>query len=197
MKNNFVIFGCSGHARVVLENILSNGKSNFLGWIDNNEQKGTEVFGYPVIGNDDDIKRLYSNKKFSGIVGIGNIELRQNIVSYIVKQIPEFEFINSIHASAIISPSVHLGVGIAIMPGAIINSESKIGDHSIINTGAQVDHNCEIAEYVNISPAVVIGGNVKIGSFSRIGIGTVMSNNLVIPVETKIKSGTILTQSIN
>ncbi|MEQ8518026.1 MAG: NeuD/PglB/VioB family sugar acetyltransferase [Cytophagales bacterium] len=196
MDNNFVIFGCSGHARVVLENILSNGDGHFLGWIDNTVKNGTKVFGFPVIGNDEDLKSLYLNEKFSGIVGIGNIVLRQKVVRYIVKHIPDFEFINSIHSSAIISPSANLGDGIAIMPGAIINSESKIGNHSIINTGSQVDHNCEVAEYVNISPAVILGGNVKIGSSSNIGIGSLIINNLTIPNGTKIKAGTTLTRSI-
>ncbi|QNL20888.1 NeuD/PglB/VioB family sugar acetyltransferase [Hyphobacterium sp. CCMP332] len=195
MDKNFVIFGCSGHARVVLENIISNGDGHFLGWIDNTVKKGTKVFGFPVIGNDEDLKNLYSTEKFSGIVGIGNILSRQKVVRYIIKQIPEFEFINSIHSSAIISPSANLGDGIAIMPGAIINSESKIGNHSIINTGAQIDHNCEVSEYVNISPAVIIGGNVRVSSNCILGMGAIVINNSIIPENTKVKAGSIFHNS--
>lgn len=195
MKKSFVIFGCSGHARVLLENIQSREEYNFLGWIDPNLRRGSKIFNHPVLGSEEDLKSLYQEKEFSGIVGIGNISIRKKVVNAVLNQIPDFNFINAIHKSAIISPSVNLGKGIAIMPGVIINTESKIEDHSIVNTGSKIDHNCSIGGFVNISPSVCLGGNVNIGAESLIGIGSILSNNLSVPDRYKIKAGTILSKN--
>ncbi len=190
MKKKFVIFGSSGHAKVILENIMSREGYEFLGWIDPNEKAGKMIFGFPVLGSENDLISINKQQNFSGIIGIGNISLRKSVFEKITNQIPDFEFINAIHSSAIISPSAQLEKGIAIMPGAIVNAESKIGDHSIVNTGAQIDHECQIGRFVNISPSVIIGGNVRIECCAFIGMGALLINNSFVSENTQIKSGT-------
>jgi UDP-3-O-[3-hydroxymyristoyl] glucosamine N-acyltransferase len=63
----------------------------------------------------------------------------------------------------IIGKNVVIGIGVAIMAGAIINPYSQIGDFAIINTKTSVDHDCIIGKFSSLAPNVTLGGNVKIG----------------------------------
>jgi UDP-perosamine 4-acetyltransferase len=51
-----------------------------------------------------------------------------------------------------VSPSVRLGAGVAIMAGAVINAEGRIEDLAIINTGAVIDHDAWIGEAAHVAP---------------------------------------------
>ena len=46
---NVVIFGVSGHAKVIVDIIKNENKYNIIGFIDNNKPKGTKVNGFTVL----------------------------------------------------------------------------------------------------------------------------------------------------
>ena len=47
-----VIFGVSGHAKVILDIIESGDSYELLGFVDNDTPVGTSLLGYKVLGND-------------------------------------------------------------------------------------------------------------------------------------------------
>jgi sugar O-acyltransferase (sialic acid O-acetyltransferase NeuD family) len=100
-------------------------------------------------------------------------------------------FARLFHPSAVISPTVEIGVGSVVMAGAIIQAKVVIGRHCIVNTGAQLDHHTELADYVHIAPGAVLCGGVKVGEGAFIGAGAVIPQNEVIPPWEFIKAGSV------
>jgi sugar O-acyltransferase (sialic acid O-acetyltransferase NeuD family) len=152
-----ILYGASGHAKVIADILSANGIIL------------TELF--------DDNDQL---KKFSGInvvrphqtdeeliISIGNNEIRKKIV-----EANNFRYRVVVHPTAIVSPSAVIGEGTVVMQGAIIQAGAVIGKHCIINTGATIDHECEIGDYVHISPNSSLCGSVKVGEGTMIGAGT-------------------------
>src|SRR6202012_2446852 len=55
-----VVLGCSGHARVVVDILESQGQCHIVGLLDSLKPPGSEVLGYQVIGSDDGLPDLVS-----------------------------------------------------------------------------------------------------------------------------------------
>lgn len=71
-----------------------------------------------------------------------------------------FEPVSAIHARATISPSAHLGRGIALMAGTIMNSGVVVEEDVIVNTGAIVEHDCIIENHVHLATSSPLAGGV-------------------------------------
>ena len=50
--NNVVIFGISGHAKVIVDILSSHKNTKIIGFIDNSSDVGNEIFGFKVLGRD-------------------------------------------------------------------------------------------------------------------------------------------------
>jgi sugar O-acyltransferase (sialic acid O-acetyltransferase NeuD family) len=104
--------------------------------------------------------------------------------------------INAIHPSAIILPTVKLGIGIFVGAGAIINTDATIMDGALINTQAVVEHDTVVGEFANISPTVCLGGRTTIGDRAFIGSGSVVLARTSIGADSIIGMGAIVTKDI-
>jgi sugar O-acyltransferase (sialic acid O-acetyltransferase NeuD family) len=190
---NIVVFGCGGHAKVVIDILEKMEIYNIIGIIDSYVTAGTNVYGYEVLGDETKLAQLVVN---GGIVAIGDNFIRSKMVQKIKEASKNFNFISGIHPSAIVARGVELGEGTVVMPGATINSDSKIGDHCIINTKASVDHDCIIEDFVSLAPGVTLGGNVNIGQHSVISIGSSVTHSVKIAEHTIIGAGSTVLHDI-
>ncbi|WNB92471.1 acetyltransferase [Bacillus sp. NEB1478] len=191
---NIVVFGCGGHAKVIIDILEKSNEFNILGFIDHFVAEGTIVFGYEVLGDE---TTLQANSKIAGgIVAIGDNFVRSLMVEKIKEINPKFNFITAVHPTSIIARGVELGEGTAVMPGAIINSDSKIGEHCIINTKASIDHDCRIGDYVSLAPGVTLGGNVAIGQHSAVSLGSSIIHSVKIGQHTIIGAGSTVLKDI-
>jgi len=55
---NIVLFGGGLHANVCIDIFLKEGKYNIVGIIDSKAEVGSEMFGYPVLGRQENIIEL-------------------------------------------------------------------------------------------------------------------------------------------
>lgn len=176
------LYGASGHAKVIIDILSSQGiKINAL--IDDN-QNIKELLGYRVI----------HKLPLSGdmIISIGDNNIRKKIS----KKIGEYNFVIAVHPTAIISQNCVLGEGTVIMHGAIIQSSSIIGRHCIVNTGASIDHDCNIGDYVHVSPQATLCGNVTVGEGTWIGAGTTIIPGIKIGKWCVIGAGSVVINDI-
>ena len=60
---NIVIYGASGHAKMIVDIILKNNDYNLIGFIDSYKPVNSAVYGYKIIGNLDSLSVLI--KKFN------------------------------------------------------------------------------------------------------------------------------------
>lgn len=185
--NAILVYGAGGTGKEVIDYLKETHAYEILGLIDRQYPDLKEVLGVPVVGNIEDLDRLYA----AGITKIVNAVAFQNRVHY-RKEIFEllqrkgFEFVNIIHKTASIEPSVKMGVGNIICAGTIISSGARIGNNCLINNGSIISHDCIVSDHCHIASGAVLAGYVTIGENTLIGqnctlnIGVKIGKNVVI-----------------
>lgn len=194
---NIVLIGGGNQAHYTIDIINKEGKYNIIGIIDSIHDIDSIRFGYKILGRQEDIKELISKYGIEGgIISIGDNWIRYYVSSQIKKQIPDFNFVNTIHPSVIIGDNVKLGNGIVAMAGVIFNPKSVIGDFTFYATGAQIEHDCIIEPYASVSAGSVLGGHVHIKSFSAITLNVTIIDRISIGKNTVIGAASLVTKSI-
>ena len=193
LKPKVVIFGSSGHAKVIVDIIESESKFELLGFIDKFKSVGDEILGYKVIGDTESLSDLMVKFGFNqGVVGIGDNFIRSKVVGKIKELAPNFQFINCIHKSAKVSKHLTIGIGNVVMPGATINASSVISNHCIFNTNSSLDHDCIVSNFSSLGPNSAVGGNCNIGEFSAVGIGASVFHGIHIDNNCIIGGGSLV-----
>lgn len=178
------LFGASGHAKVVIDIIQSQG--NVVGCLYDDAPKYDNIFSIPVIKAQD------INLHEPLIISIGSCKVRR----IIAERYPHLSFATAIHPKSIISPYASVGEGTVIMPGAIINAGASIGKHCIINTKASVDHECRIGDFVHIAPGATLSGDVEVGQCTWIGVGACVKQGVRIGENCMIGAGAVVVRDI-
>ena len=176
------LYGASGHAKVIVDILQSNGKQ-ITGMIDDNPAIN-ELVGYPVYHELENPTPV--------IVSIGDNRIRRKVV----EKLQDAEFETAVHTSAIVSPKSEIGEGTVVMQGAIIQSSVVAGKHCIINTGASVDHDCVLGDYVHISPHATLCGNATVGEGTWIGAGAVVIPGIKIGKWSVVGAGSVVIKDI-
>ena len=193
LKPKVVIFGSSGHAKVIVDIIESESKFELLGFIDKFKSVGDEILGYKVSGDEESLSDLMIKFGFNqGVVGIGDNFIRSKVVEKIKELAPNFQFINCIHKSAKVSKHLTIGIGNVVMPGATINASSVISNHCIFNTNSSLDHDCIVSNFSSLGPNSAVGGNCNIGEFSAVGIGASVFHGIHIDNNCIIGGGSLV-----
>lgn len=181
MKNNIIIFGSGGHAKVVFWEIFELKKFNILGFVDDLKKKNTCIVNYKekkffTLGKISELSKI----RYSGIIGVGDNHTRNKIYQQVIllKKKIKWETIVSNHA--IVSKDVKIGEGTVIMSGCIIKNGTSIGRHCIINTSTSLDHDNIIEDFSSTGPSVTTGGGALLKKFSHIGIGSVVKQKISI-----------------
>jgi sugar O-acyltransferase (sialic acid O-acetyltransferase NeuD family) len=185
MATKYVLYGASGHAKVVFE-IAQALNINIDAILDDKFEDFNSFFKKEILN-----PKSFDFKDCKTLISIGNNEVRQ-ILSNKINQ----DFFSLVHPKAIVSESSKIGDGTVVMAGVIINADSTIGKHCIINTGAIVEHDCVIEDFAHISPNASLAGNVKIGEGTQIGIGAQVIQGVKIGKWSIIGAGTVIIKDV-
>lgn len=193
MNKRLIVLGNGGHASVLTETLLAQGKE-ILGFT----TPAAEVnhFGLAYLGTDDMILQ-YRPADVELVLGLGMLgpsSVREKIFLWLKEQ--GYSFLSVIHSSAIISPSARLGEGAQIMAGVIIQTGTIVADNTIINTGAIVDHDCQLGAHVHIGPGTKISGAVQVGNSTHIGTGATIIQGIEIGDSCLIGAGSVVVKNI-
>ncbi len=180
-----ILFGASGHAKVILDVLNKQGVEVPYLLDDNKAVK--ELLNLQV--------RTYSPEldltTEELIVSIGVNRIRKKVVEKL-----DTNFGTAIHPDAVLDPNVTIDKGTVVMGGAVINSSSQIGHHTIINTRASVDHDCRIGDYCHISPGAILCGDVSVGEGTQVGAGAIVIQGVKIGKWVTVGAGAIVIQNI-
>ncbi|NQT26939.1 acetyltransferase [candidate division KSB1 bacterium] len=194
MDRQIVIFGASGHGRVVLD-ILRSSQVKVFGFLDSDSKKhGKKVDGIEILGDITCVSKLIKQGNLIFVVAIGDNVARKNFYLKIKKLGGSIG--NAIHSSAIIAKQVKLGEGIVIASGVIICTNNQIGDNVIINSGAIVEHDGIIGKHVHVAPGVTLAGGVRIKDGAFIGIGSTIIQYKTIGKNVLIGAGSVIIDNI-
>lgn len=188
-----VIVGAGGHAKVVIDLMRAEARFDLIGLI-SGETRGSRVNGVEIIASDEDLPRLRREGVSHALVAIGDNARRLQISRAL--EAMGFELANAISPAAVISPSAMLGRGIAIMAGAVVNSESRLDDICIINTRASIDHDGHIGEAAHIAPGCALAGNVSVGRLAFLGVGSSVIPGQIIGEGAVVGAGSCVVRAI-
>ena len=194
MDNQLIIVGGGGHAKVIIDIFNEAKKFKIIGYTSKVKPDGDFVNEVPYLGSDVILKE-YLNKGVKNVfVAIGDCKVRNNVFTDLTSE--GFNIVNAVSKFARISPSVTLGKGIAVMPGAMINIDSVIKDNVIINTGVTIDHDNIINKSAHIAPGTNLAGNVTIGTGSFLGVGTNVIPGVKIGEWAIVGAGSVVIEDI-
>ena len=192
-SSGVVVIGAGGHAKVVIELLRAAGREvDFC--IAGSGDEGTTCLGVPVLIGDDRARELWREGYRHAIVAIGNNRLRERLARDLADL--GFTFVNAVSPRAVVSPSARLGVGVAVMAGAVINAEAVIGDHVIINTLASVDHDCVIGAASHVAPHCGLAGGARVGDRVFLGIGSTVLPEISIGPDVQVGAGSVVIRDI-
>lgn len=180
-----VLFGASGHAKVVID-ILERSGIEVSHLVDANPEI-EELAGYQVM----DEAGYMSLSEEEYIISIGSNTIRKKIVKD-----SNLVYGWAVHPSAILGDDVSIGQGTVVMAGAIINPSTQVGNHCIINTSASIDHDCIIEDFVHISPNATLCGTIEVGEGTHVGAGATIIPNLKIGKWATIGAGAVIIENV-
>jgi sugar O-acyltransferase (sialic acid O-acetyltransferase NeuD family) len=194
---NLIIFGASGHARVIADAARRSASFNVVGFVDQDRPAGEVVDGVTVLGNEAGLQDILSRSaNVMAIIGVGDNQARARIATSMKQTFPGLQFANVIHPSAVIADDVRFGKGVFVAASATINCGSQLGDHVVINTRASVDHDCVIDDYGFVGPGASLAGGVRVGRGSFIGTGAAVIPSIQIGNDAVIGAGSAVVRSV-
>lgn len=192
MPKGVVVVGAGGHAKVCIESLRTMGK--LVDYCVGDASLHPTCAGVPILDGDVHLELLREQGYEEAFVAIGSNHLRGRLGKLVVDL--GYRLVNAIHADAVVSPSVTLGNGIAIMAGAVINAETSIDSLAIVNTGATVDHDCRIGHAVHIAPQCGLAGNVLVGDATFVGIGARVVPGVTLGINVVVGAGAVVISDV-
>ncbi len=192
-----VIVGAGGFGREIqwlIERMNAKEPTwEILGYIDDGVAAGTEIDGYPVLGNSSDL--LLEKEKLGVACAVGNVHTRKKIIERLLKN-TNLWFPNFIDPSVCMSDWIKLGRGNLICASNILTVDIQIGDFNIINLDCTVGHDVRLASYITVYPGVNISGCVTVGEFCEIGTGTQIIQGKRIGQDVILGAGSVVVKDL-
>jgi sugar O-acyltransferase (sialic acid O-acetyltransferase NeuD family) len=191
-----LLIGGGGHCKACIDVIEQQRRFKIIGVVDLPPRLGDDVFGYEIIGTDDDLPRLMkeTNQCFIALGQIGVGDKRASVFQKVKQSGGQLPVIVS--PMAYVSASAALGEGTIVMHDAVINVGTAIGKNCIINTKALVEHDARIGNHSHIATGALINGDVTVGERSFIGSGAVVFQGCTVGNDAVIGGGQIVRRDV-
>jgi sugar O-acyltransferase (sialic acid O-acetyltransferase NeuD family) len=196
-KLPIILFGASGHAKVIIDIIEKANQYEIIGLLDNHKSVNETVCGYAILGDENILPALLQQyKDLHCIISIGDNWKRYHIYEKLKQQFPVLQFGVAIHPHAKIGKQVIIDEGTVIMAGVIINPDVQIGKCVILNTNSSIDHDCILGDYCSLAPGAILGGKVTVNSYSAISIGAIIKHGISIGKHCVIGAGALVLKDV-
>jgi len=158
---------------------------------------GTSVAGLSVqmFGSDHDLAEVAQQVGAEyAFVAIGHNATRAAVIER-CRQVG-LQLANAVSQFSMVSKSAHIGSGVAILAGAVVNAAASLADGVVVNTHASVDHDCVLGEAVHVAPGATLGGNVKVGARTLVGIGARVLPGLSLGCDVVVGAGAVVLRDV-
>lgn len=178
------LYGAGGHCWAVIELIRVLGRYNPVAIVD--DQPGIDkILGVPVHNSVD------HTPNGNVCITIGNNQHRMHIAQKTAATYPGF-----VHPSAQLYPSVIVGQGVQVLPGAVLDAAVKVGDFAIINNNATLSHNTVVGSFAHVAINAAVAGEVEIGEGCLVGAGSVILPGIKLGAWSVIGAGAVITKDV-
>jgi sugar O-acyltransferase (sialic acid O-acetyltransferase NeuD family) len=198
---SLIMLCAGGHARVVIEALLSRGTRPSALTDRDSTRIGTLLRGIPIIGPDEDILKMEMDQ-VELANGLGNrssrldsgLSRRRDLFQRFTALGYTFPVIS--HASAVIASDVSLGEGAQIMAGAIIQPAARIGRNVIVNTRAVVEHDCQVDDHAHVAPGALLCGAASVGEGAHVGAGAIVLGGISVGAGSVVAAGAVVARNV-
>jgi len=177
------IIGAGGLARQLLDAVdaCEDAGQNIqaLGFIDEDANLwGASINDRPVLGGLDWFDEAEKRRDVQVIVAIGSPDTRRRVAIRVEEK--GLRFCTVIHPTAALSRYAKIGAGVAILAGAVVESQVQLGNYVVVNKLCSIGHDTVIGEFCTLAPGALIAGNVQMGPGCDIGIGAATIQGITI-----------------
>lgn len=178
MDKKVIIIGGEGNGGVVAACIEDNRKRfnnrEYIvhGFLNDFEEKGSMINGYPVLGTTDDAGMFLENPQYYFMYAIHPIargKRREEIFNKM--NIPLNRFATIIHHTAFIPESCIIHPGVMVMANSYIGPATEIGRNTLIKASCLIGHNNKIGPLCTFSAGCIVSSYVTIGKASDVAFG--------------------------
>jgi len=164
---------------------------NFLGYIDDNTEKGTAE-GDVILGNIDWF--LAQENKPWAIISIANPPTREKVAARCEEA--GVKFATLVHPTVRIKGNLcTIGEGSIICDGTVLAVNSHLGKHCIINMDCGIGHDTVLGDFVSIMSNSVIAGEVEIGKCCYFGLHNTVINQLKLAEYSTFGAGAVIVKN--
>ncbi|GGW64382.1 sugar O-acyltransferase (sialic acid O-acetyltransferase NeuD family) [Winogradskyella epiphytica] len=194
---NILIYGASGHAKMIIDIVQKNNNYTIKGFIDSYKPIGKVIKGYKILGCLEQLPALVEELDINAVVvAVGDNFTRHRAYNKIKNLVPHVKFASIIHPSAILASDVKIEEGTVIMANVIINANAKVGKLCILNSASSLGHDSTMSDFSSLASRATIAGNVQIGFCSAICLSVTVIQNIKIGNNTVIGAGSLVIRSI-
>ena len=193
---DLILIGGGGHCRSCIDVIEQEGKWRVAGVVDRVENLGTTVFGYPVIGEDNDLPALARQYHWF-LITLGQIkspDKRRGLYAALKRAGAKLPAVVS--PLAYVSPHASLGEGTIIMHRATVNAGAQVGVNNIVNSCALIEHDATVGDHCHISTGAILNGGVHVAEGSFFGSNAVTRQAITIGSGCIIGAGAIVLSNV-
>jgi sugar O-acyltransferase (sialic acid O-acetyltransferase NeuD family) len=183
-----VIWGASGHAKVLLD-VLREPGYELAAFIDNDPDAVSPVDGVKVYAGEDGLAtwlaRAAPGPAAAVAIGGGRLLAAAGC-----------ELLTVVHPTAYVADSAGLGAGAQVLAHACVAVDCRLGEGTIVNTSASVDHECALGDGVHVGPGAILAGLVTAGDGAFVGAGAVVLPRIRIGSRSKVGAGAVVTRDV-
>ena len=189
-----IVFGASGHARVILDMAGRSGRFHILGLLDSYKPAGALILDHPVLGNESMLPALAATHPGLQVhIAIGDNDARARVCRHLTGLCPEIILATIIDPAAVVSRHADIGPGTCIMPGAVVNAGASTGMACIINSRAILEHDARLGDHSSLGPGSIAAGGASIGDATAILAGGVVKHGVRVGAHSVALTGAVIT----
>ena len=196
-----VIWGGSGHARVVQECLALEG-TEVVALFDNDTAISSPFQGIPLFHGEAGFERWWLGQErperadLGVVVAIGGSRGADRCTIQRVLASRGLTPLLVVHPTAFVAKSARLGRGAQILAQSAVCVDVAMGEGCIVNTAASVDHECILGDGVHICPGARLAGCVVVEDFATVGTGAIILPRRRIGAGAHVGAGAVVTKDV-
>jgi len=196
--DEIVLIGGGGHCKSCIDVIEQQGRFDIAGVVERlGYTEGGSIFGYPILGTDDDLSELRKRFEYA-VITVGQIKTPEpRIRLYDVLKNLNFSLPVIVSPMAYVSPHASIGEGTIVMHHALVNAGANIGENCIINTKALIEHDALVEDHCHIATGAVINGEARIESSTFFGSNAICRENIRIGKGSIVEGGAAVLREVS
>jgi acetyltransferase EpsM len=184
VSKRILIMGGHGNGTVIASTIVDimqvSEEWELWGYLNDGEEVGSLIEGYPVVGRVTDAARFNSPDVYFiyALATVKKAKERGDILRLL--DLPRAKFATIIHPTAVVAHSAQLGFGVVLMPHAVVGPGAAMGDHSQLYAHGFLGHHAKVGDLCFIANNASVGGFVTIQQGAHVGSNSSILERVVI-----------------